>query len=72
MGSTLKRSFAKIFTASYRNKTPFSVLRHTEKGVLLGYCLGVRRNHVTWVSGCGPASHGKSITAFTIEFVKKL
>ena len=23
-------------------------------------------------SGCGPASHGKSITAFTIEFVKKL
>ena len=23
-------------------------------------------------SGCGPASHGKSITAFTIHFVKKL
>ena len=22
--------------------------------------------------GCGPASHGKSITAFTIQFVKKL
>ena len=57
---------------SIGNKTPFSVLRHTEKGVLLGYCLGVRRNHVTWVSGCGPASHGKSITAFTIQFVKKL
>ena len=55
-----------------QNKTPSSVLRHTEKGVLFGYCLGVRRNHVTWVSGCGPASHGKSITAFTIEFVKKL
>ena len=23
-------------------------------------------------NGCGPASHGKSITAFTIQFVKKL
>ena len=60
----------KMFFA--QSKTPFSALRHTEKGVLFGYCLGVRRNHVTWVSGCGPASHGKSITAFTIEFVKKL
>ena len=55
MGSTLKRSFAKIFTVSYRNKTPFSVLRRTEKGVLLGYCLGVRRNHVQGI-GCGPGS----------------
>ena len=72
-GVNPKAKFCKDFyKVSYRNKTPFSVLRHTEKGVLLGYCLGVRRNHVTWVSGCGPASHGKSITAFTIEFVKKL
>ncbi len=55
-----------------QNKTPSSVLRRTKKGVLFGYCLGVRRNHVTWESGCGPASHGKSITAFTFDFVKKL
>ena len=54
MGSTLKRAFAKIFAVSYRNKTPFSVLRRTEKGVLLGYCLGVRRNHVTWESVAAP------------------
>ena len=59
MGSTLKRSFAKIFTASYRNKTPFSVLRRTEKGVLLGYCLGVRRNHVTWESVAAPLPMAK-------------
>ena len=74
-GSTLKRGFAKIFiarqeisatfkqhicnTASYRNKTPFSVLRHTEKGVLLGYCLGVRRNHVTWEVVAAPLPMAK-------------
>ena len=46
-------------TASYRNKTPFSVLRHTEKGVLLGYCLGVRRNHVTWESVAAPLPMAK-------------
>ncbi len=59
MGSTLKRSFAKIFTVSYRNKTPFSVLRRTEKGVLLGYCLGVRRNHVTWEVVAAPLPMAK-------------
>ena len=46
-------------TASYRNKTPFSVLRHTEKGVLLGYCLGVRRNHVTWEVVAAPLPMAK-------------
>ena len=59
MGSTLKRGFAKIFTASYRNKTPFSVLRRTEKGVLFGYCLGVRRNHVTWEVVAAPLPMAK-------------
>ena len=46
-------------TASYRNKTPFSVLRRTEKGVLLGYCLGVRRNHVTWEVVAAPLPMAK-------------
>ena len=45
--------------ASYRNKTPFSVLRRTEKGVLLGYCLGVRRNHVTWEVVAAPLPMAK-------------
>ena len=43
----------------HRNKTPFSVLRHTEKGVLLGYCLGVRRNHVTWEVVAAPLPMAK-------------
>lgn len=54
-GVNPKAKFCKDFyRASYRNKTPFSVLRRTEKGVLLGYCLGVRRNHVTWESVAAP------------------
>ena len=59
MGSTLKRGFAKIFTASYKNNTPFSVLRRTETGVLLGYCRGVRRNHVTWEVVAAPLPMAK-------------
>ena len=55
-----KANFCKDFyKVSRRNKTPFSVLRHTEKGVLLGYCLGVRRNHVTWESVAAPLPMAK-------------
>ena len=42
-----------------QNKTPSSVLRHTEKGVLFGYCLGVRRNHVTREAVAAPLPMAK-------------
>ena len=59
-GVNPKAKFCKDFyKVSYRNKTPFSVLRHTEKGVLLGYCLGVRRNHVTWEVVAAPLPMAK-------------
>ena len=59
-GVNPKARFCKDFyKVSYRNKTPFSVLRHTEKGVLLGYCLGVRRNHVTWEVVAAPLPMAK-------------
>ena len=59
-GVNPKANFYKDFyKVSRRNKTPFSVLRHTEKGVLLGYCLGVRRNHVTWESVAAPLPMAK-------------
>ena len=43
-----------FFPPLTKNKTPFPALRHTGKGVLFGYCLGVRRNHVTWESVAAP------------------
>ena len=37
-----------------KSKTPSPALRRAGKGVLLGYCLGVRRNHVTWGTVAAP------------------
>ncbi|WP_339394454.1 hypothetical protein [Faecalibacterium wellingii] len=42
-----------------QNKTPSSVLRRTKKGVLFGYCLGVRRNHVTRETVAAPLPMAK-------------
>ena len=48
-----------IFILRNKSKTPFPALRHTGKGVLFGYCLGVRRNHVTRETVAAPLPMAK-------------
>ena len=54
-----------------KQNTLFRVAAH-EKGCFVWILPWCEEESCYTGNGCGPASHGKSITAFTIQFVKKL
>ena len=63
--------YRNFYNAIHKQNTPPGVAAH-RKGCFVWILPWCEEESCYLGSGCGPASHGKSITAFTIQFVKKL